>query len=149
MTQAAPDFDFALVRDAAYLRWRYLDPRGGEFTLLQAEHEGELLGYLAFALYEERCRIADLLVRPGRVDVASALVGEAVARAREAGPAAVACWLPAGHPYAEALRSHGFLDSGRDAGINYRPVRIDPAELDVLRDPAARVHITQGDMDIV
>ena len=147
--QAAPGFDFALVRDAAYLRWRYLDPRGGEFTLLAAEHGGELLGYLAFALYEERCRIADLLVRPDRVDVAAALVGEALERAREAGAAAVACWLPAGHPYTAALRGQGFFDSRRDTGLNYQPIRMDPAELDVLREAAARLHITQGDMDIV
>ena len=61
----------------------------------------------------------------------------------------MACWLPTGHRYAAALRGHGFFDSRRDAGLNYQPLQIDPAELGVLRDPAARLHITQGDMDIV
>ena len=146
---AAKDFDFALVRDADYLRWRYLDRRGGDFTLLQAEHRGELLGYLAFALGGERCRIADVLTLPGRIDVASTLVGEALARARGARAAAVACWLPAGHVYMPALLSHGFLNSRRDTGLQHRVIRADATDLEVLRDPTARLHITQGDMDVV
>jgi hypothetical protein len=147
--ESASSFDFVLLRDAGYLRWRYLDPRGGAFTLLHAEQAGEPVGYIAFALDGERCRIADILVQPGRADVAGALVDSALSRAREAGVAAVSCWLPMGHPYMPALTGHGFLDSRRETGLQYRPLQLASSELDALREPTSRLHITQGDMDIV
>ena len=48
-----------------------------------------------------------------------------------------------------ALRGYGFLDSRRDTGLQYRSLRADATAPKVLRDPAARLHITQGDTDIV
>jgi hypothetical protein len=48
-------FHFAVVRDAAYLNWRYADRPGGLFHCLGAVRDGQLTGY---------CVYRDNLVRP-------------------------------------------------------------------------------------
>jgi len=114
-------------------------------------HDGEDPAYshAAIALGGQRAKLADLLVHPGRLDVAERLAHDAVDVARGAGAASLIAWLPRRHPYRKSLLHAGILDTHRDLGIRIRPVRMPTSELSVLRDRAARVHYMLGDTDVV
>ncbi len=144
---AVREFDFVPVRDSAVLEWRYADPRAGRFVCRAAEEEGRLQGYCVVAVAGARGYLVDLLVRPGRLDVARSLVDDALSQLREAGASAAVCWMAQRHPYTGLLRAAGFLRSRRPVGFATRTMRLAKGELDFLRDPASRVHLTYGDSD--
>jgi GNAT superfamily N-acetyltransferase len=147
---AAGSFDFIKARDAAYLNWRYCDRRAGDFRALIAEEADRLVGYTIVRPAGERGYIADLLALPGRHDVVRALLDRSTQTLREAGAAAVFCWLPGRHPYRSLFRSRGFFDSRSPTGVACEFYRVAPDRLTpVLDDPSARVHLTMGDLDAV
>jgi hypothetical protein len=143
---AAPDFELIQKRDAAYLNWRFCDPRAGGFTVRGAWQGGQLLGYCAGVVLEGYATLADLLVLPGRLDVAALLVQDALAGFRQAGAVAARSWSVKSHPYAAVLRSAGFTTANAPIGW-YVPVRTPQAELQFLSDESARAHIVVGDTD--
>jgi hypothetical protein len=145
--EAAKAFAFIQVRDAATLRWRYLDPRGGPFTVLVAEAGDSLLGYAAVQVAGERAELADLLVRPGRNDVLHALLLDAVDVAKAAGATGVGAWLPERHPYRAMLERAGFHHT-RAPAIGQFFAAPDLAErAELLTRPESRIHLTLGDSD--
>lgn len=152
--QAAQPFAFIAERSRAYLNWRYCDPRGGEFTALVAEQDGELLGYTALRQIRTRGHIAELLALPGRVDVARSLIDEGVRRLHGSGAHAVECTMMLHHPYAAQLRRAGFVrlrdrstTLSRKLGITASAM--DERELAFLSDPHAPIHIVQGDSHLI
>jgi len=148
--EASSAFDFIQVRDAVFLNWRYADDRAGQFTIRVAESEGVTLGYLVLRAGPRTTDIADLLVLPGRVDVAHALIGDAVAAARTAGSSAIRSWMVSGHPYAELLSDHGFLRVRTTAQAVFDTnARTNAEELAFLGEPSTRVHLMLGDSDHV
>ena len=147
--EAATPFDLIAERTAAFLNWRYADPRAGDFTIRVAEREGRLLGYMVTKTGAELTSVADLLVAPGEAAVAGALIEEAVRAGREAGSAAVSCWLPQRHPYRRALRAAGFVALGRRTSLVYRTVSMSAEELSFLGDRGTSMHLTEGDTDFI
>ena len=146
--RVADAFDFAVVRDAARLRWRYGDPRGGPARVLTADDGGELAGYAVLREREASVSIIDLLVAPGRDDVLAALIRRTVQLARADGAATVECFLPQLHPYRAALRRAGFLRTRQRLGLAYRPLAMDAEALAFLSQQDARLHFTLGDTDL-
>jgi GNAT superfamily N-acetyltransferase len=144
---ASSQFDFSMVRDSAYLNWRYADARAGLFTTWAAEADGLVLGFVVQRVSNGRGSIADLLVRPGRTDVARALVRQALDDLRRSGITRVEVWMIRRHEYLGALRDCGFHPVKRVTTLSCRALRVPMAWLDVLRDPRARVHVTLGDTD--
>ena len=76
-------FHFLLEKKKEYINWRYGDPRGGVFTIFQAESSNAVCGYIVLRVNRHVEEypvgwIVDLLVRPDRVDVAQALVENAI-----------------------------------------------------------------------
>jgi len=147
--EAAAPFDLIAERTAAFLNWRYADPRAGDFTIRVAEREGRLLGYVVTKTGAELTSVADLLVAPGEASVAGALIEEAVRAGREAGSAAVSCWLPQRHPYRRALRAAGFVALRRRTSLVYRTVSMSAEELAFLGDRGTSMHLTEGDTDFI
>jgi hypothetical protein len=145
--RASAPFDFAIERRAAYLNWRYADPRGGPFTIRTAEAGGEVLGYAVTRMLRGRAFLADLLALPERHDVVSGLVRDAAARAQAAGAGELECWLPARHPYRRALDDAGFLDK-RHQRVAHRALS-PGTDLSFLQEPRSALHFTIGDLDIV
>src|SRR5690606_5373908 len=84
-------------------------PRAGRFTIRVAEADGEVLGYSVIRTARATADIADLLVLPGRPDVAEALVRDAVAVSKQSGSSAVRSWMIRGHPYEALLGNVGFV----------------------------------------
>mgnify|MGYP005817429477 CR=1 FL=1 len=148
--RAAEAFDLIQVRDRQFLNWRYADDRAGQFTVRVAESDGEMLGYLALRTGRSSTDIADLLVLPSRIDVAHALIRDAVELSRGTGSSAIRSWMISGHPYEPLLTDLGFVR----ARTSTKPVfhanpRTDPAELAFLAEPTTRVHLMLGDSDHV
>src|SRR3972149_657783 len=85
------EFDWILVRSASYLNWRYVHPSAGRYGGRGAFPRDALTGYCVIRVGGPCAHIADLLVLPGRSDVADALVGDALQIAARSGAGAVVC----------------------------------------------------------
>jgi hypothetical protein len=143
------EFDWILLRRASYLNWRYAHPSAGRFSIRAAFENDELAGYCVVRVGGPCAHIADLLVLPGRTDVADALVADALDIAAGSGAKAVVCWLVRDHPYFEVVRGRGFVVTGSTTGCMVRNEKLEPDALEFLDRPAARVHLTAGDSDWV
>jgi ribosomal protein S18 acetylase RimI-like enzyme len=146
---ATRQFDFLRARTKEYLNWRYHDVRAGRFAVKQAEDGEEVLGYVALSVARGAGQIADLLVLPGRLDVAERLIGEAIAHFRRQGLTAAECWLPEVHPYRETLVRSGFAHKRRVVPLSYRYLRAPQEKLEFLHNARASLHIMAGDTDLV
>jgi hypothetical protein len=146
---AASEFDVVVVRDQAYLQWRFADPRGGPSTLLAADERGDLVGWAVLKMQGTSGYVADLLVRRGREDAVEALATEALVRLRREGVARALCWLPRRHPYRRALRRAGFVDWGRSVPLAYGWEGDGVADDGLLRRRDVKLHFTIGDSDFV
>jgi GNAT superfamily N-acetyltransferase len=142
----AADFDFAVVRRAEYLNWRYRDRRGGPATVLAAMEDGELVGYAVFKQSEGWGTVVDLLIHPDRVAVATPLLEAGGARLRAEGCRGMICWLPAEHAYREALITARYVETADEMPLNLWEIGGSDA-LAALKAPSARIHCTLGDFD--
>ena len=82
------------------------------------------------------------------------LVDAAASEFGRMGASATQCVLPERHEYAEALRRAGFVPVPRkSAGLRRKfaiaPRLMPPAELAFLASPDVRLHITEGDSDLI
>lgn len=143
------EFDWILLRTADQLNWRYAHPSAGRFAIRAAFEKDELIGYCVVRLGGPCAHIADLLALPGRVDVADALVADALGIAGGSGANAMVCWLVSDHPYFEVVRRRGFMVTGSTTGCMLRGDELEPDALDFLDRPETRVHVTAGDSDWV
>jgi hypothetical protein len=147
----APFFENMQVRDATWLKWRYMEAVGMEYRLLLARRVGEPAGYIAYRVVRQGSRstgyIADLFTRPGEGDAASALLAAAfddmwatrAATARVA--AAPGSWLYA------FCRWAGFTPlQGR---FSFDMVPLDPALDPTTLNSAASWQLSGGDFDVV
>lgn len=150
--RARGEFDIVTERRAAYLNWRHLDPRGGATLALSARAPEGALGYAVFKADRDVVKVVDLLVEPGRIAVAAALLVAGVERLRGDGYRQFVCWLPTNHPYDAALRGAGFIATGTDAYIFATREQQDPrppAIQALLDEPATRFHVTMSDFDFI
>jgi GNAT superfamily N-acetyltransferase len=146
---AGQPFRFIMERTADVLNWRYADPRAGCFTITIAEQGRHLLGYCVAARSHQRGTIADLLALPERNDVVDSLVSHAVQSLSTGGASAIECWVQRQHPYRRVLARHGFVGRRRRIWLGLRPYGAPIEEFDFMPDPAAPIHITAGDTDLV
>ena len=147
-SEVEPTFHLAAVRDVAYLRWRYRDPRAARYLIRGVGAGDRLLGYSVSSIDGDWSNLVDLVVAPGRLDVALALVADVLDRARMDGAAACRCWSLRHHPHEPVLRSAGFL-RGPEVRLLARGYGEDQPDLRFLRDPRPAVHVSYGDSDHV
>ena len=147
---AGRDFRCILVRTSEYLNWRYMDRRGGDFTVFAAQEGEEVLGYAALKVQAGRGYIMDLLVRPGRMDVVRSLLSRAEQFFRDQDVIVVECWMHPKHPYRRLLRRYGFFDARMRTGFW---IGVPPGprgdSLDFLGDDDPKMHVMLGDVDNV
>lgn len=117
-------------RTREYLNWRYRDPRGGVYSVMQAVEDGAIVGYIVFRLnrFGEGLPVGyvvDLCTLKDRLDCAEALVGEAVRFFDDAGVNVINYWGVKGHPYMEVFNRFGFLDSRYRIAAVYSNINLD------------------------
>lgn len=74
------DYALALVRDAAYLRWRYADHPVRNYQLLGLTRLGQLRGWAVMHIHDGQPRIVDLLVPKAALVNALAALGTFIQR---------------------------------------------------------------------
>ncbi|MBM4237217.1 MAG: hypothetical protein FJ151_01890 [Euryarchaeota archaeon] len=156
--KASEAFDIIVVRDQEHLNWRYRDERAGRFRILIAEKEGKAIGY-AVLKFEGKgghgiCCIADMLVLPGRPNVAASLVKGAVSFAEENDAISIYCGILKGHPYIRALEGAGFVRSRWRHKIREPTLAVSnrnglPEIGAMLSKKRMRIHMMLGDTDSV
>lgn len=143
--------DFIFERSREYLNWRYCDSRAGKFIVEQAEEDGKILGYIVYNINRIRSdypvgSIIDILTLPKRLDIAQALVKNAVDFFDEQDINLIKYINIEKNPNEIALKNNGFLDSRWNKyGFFYTPYGGE----DKLSEPLAanRFHFTFGDTD--
>ena len=110
----------SLVRDRAWVEWRYLTAPGTEYRVLLATRDGVPVGYAACGFRDPHtATIADVFTAPGDTDAFRALVAAVIRDATDRGAdliralAAEASW-----PH-RALRAAGFLRTRHALGVEY------------------------------
>jgi hypothetical protein len=143
-------FDFARIRDAAELNWRYADPRGGRCTRIGAFAGDRLLAYAVFRYNEDdrELLLLDLLTHPERPDAARAVLRAGVALGRRHHASGLVAWVIPGHHDEPNYEAAGFVP-GEEFPLAWKVPRGSTAP-DVqahLYDPTLRRYLTIGDFD--
>lgn len=115
------DYRVQLVRDAAYLNWRYVDAPNAVYERLCIEHasSGTIEGFVVLRLTQRgdqvRGSICDLVTpRQGQRAVAHALLAASLKWFRAHSAAIAEVWMLPGSPLRFVLRSHGFIPRSKE-----------------------------------
>ena len=147
--EVGSEYDLARVRHAAWLNWRYTDPRAGLISCYVATEGDQLLGYAAFRRNHDRGSVLDLVTRPGTHGASATLLRRGTADLAAAGCRVVQCLLPPAHREETSLRAAGFRPAGVARALDFQRARhaAVPEVMDVAEDPASKLHVMLGDFD--
>ena len=144
------DIELSTVRDAAWVRWRYLSAPSFEYQVRLAERSGRAVGYAAFRIDESRGRrvgaIAEVFTSRSDTGARQTLIRRVVEEIRSMGAEQAVNLAVPGTPTWQAFRAAGFLPRHR---FTVEVNRLDPAvPLDLLRD---RSHwsMAGSDFDVI
>ncbi|SRR5712692_1001645 len=145
------DAQVSIVRDSAWVNWRYLTAPSFEYRVLLAERSGQPVGYTAYRLEETAGRklgfIAELLTTRTDVKGYSTLIGQTVNQLRaEGAEAAITLAIPTTW-ISHAFRRAGFLFSWGSFSVQLVP--LDPnLPMDTVRNPQSWF-MAGGDFDSI
>jgi hypothetical protein len=145
----APRYGSGVVRDAAWIRWRYLKVPEGDYQLWLAERAGQPAGYVVLRaeLATGMGLIVDLFAAPDDGVARRALLRAALAALAAAGADEARVLAAAATPLADTARGAGFVLAPGAYSAGVVPLaRPDAHEL--LADPA-RWWVMAGDFDVV
>ncbi len=159
---AGPDFDElwsdiggaysnAVVRDARWVQWRYLDAPTAPYSLLLASRKGRPTGYIAYRTVTSGARrigrIADIFARPNDTQTTRALVREAISDLRRSGADSVVVLVAVGSLLYSTMRAQGFLFNRGEYKVAF--IRLSEAiDAQTINDPGKWL-LTGGDFDVV
>ena len=142
-SDVATGYRVALVRDAAYLTWRYID-NPDDYTVLGLSREGRLIGLVVLTETLRRGvpvgEIVDYVCGADDTGTFQLLVDAALEHAREQGQALVQAWSVPGTPLDARLRAAGL--PWRRADVKFL---ISPGFPDEVIYDGASWLLTQGD----
>jgi hypothetical protein len=146
------DAQLSVVRDSAWVNWRYLTAPSLNYHILLAERAGQPVGYLAYRLEENDGRtwgyIAELQAPQADAKARGALIGQATARMRAAGAEVALTLAVPGTWMYHAFRRAGFIWRRRGF-FTVQVVPLDPSlPMDLLRDPQ-NWNVAGGDFDVI
>jgi hypothetical protein len=152
-TAASESTRCAVVRDASYLNWKYVDQPGQEFVRLEVVEGGDVRGVAVLSFREaddayhyRRAFLVDLVAPLCDQARLSQLLDAASMAAAERGADALTC-LHIGAPLTRALQQHGFRLRAPERYLLVDPGGLEPQALDTVLS-ADSWFVTQGDSDI-
>ncbi len=112
------DYPFSVIRDSAFLRWRFLRHPWRKYEIwgYRSYLGGRLKGYAVLSVEEETARLVDALLPPGK-KIFSGFLPRVAEELKSRGVERVETWLPARHFTAEFLRTLGFEALQEPLGI--------------------------------
>jgi hypothetical protein len=145
------DTAVSVVRDAAWVNWRYLDAPTFDYQVLLAERDGHPVGYTAYRVEAHAAGaagfVAELFAAPADGPARRMLIAETLVALHAAGADNAVVLAVPGSPLERDLRSAGFLHSRGAFGVQIVP--LDPElPLDLLRDPQSW-NLAGGDFDVI
>ena len=141
-------YSFALVRDRAYLNWRYADSPT-PYRLWMASRDGHPMGYaVGFAHQADPMGyLIDAFAAPAESDVAGALLRTCMGSLLEAGARSIYTWVPqTGASSAAARLARRAFPRGMP-GHMHVAMRFMGTQLDAGRLPSDGWQLTVGDFD--
>lgn len=147
-------YHFIVERSRDYLNWRYCDPRGGDYLVKIAQRDAKILGYMVLRIERHHPDypigyIVDLLTLPNRLDVATALVEDAVSYFDGHHINIILCMLMRNHPYEAILKRNGFIIKRERVPLFYKAyAEIKELTKREIRSPS-RIHFVYGDLDVI
>lgn len=138
----------SIVRDRAWVNWRYCDAPGFDYHVLLAEHGERPIGYIVYRIeaHSERKVGAIAEVFACDADARNTLIGAVVDVLDQAGVEVISTLAVSGTIEHNAFRRAGFV--GRAAfGVEIIPFEAD-LPLEMLRDPESWM-MTGGDFDVI
>lgn len=139
------DLRVGVLRDAAFLNWRYGRPQTVYRRYLV---EGDR-GYVVLKRYDRGdavvIHICDLVLRADARQLCDAVLADIRRLAASAGATLVTAWLPAGHPYRAQFEAAGLAPDPTNDRFAFTTGP--DATLGVLA-PSSHWHLCQGDSDV-
>lgn len=147
--RAAPNYGLLARRDAAYLRWRYLEcPDDPPFVILAAWRFFRMVGYAIFRRRGDHLVWADALFLPRHLSAAGDLLRHALALPENRGVTTIEAWFPPRPgwfwPYLSELGFHARPEPN-DLSLMLVPHR-EAQAADLVRE---RFYYTMGDGDLI
>jgi hypothetical protein len=138
-----------IVRNKAYLNWKYLERPHLSFDVLLAEDGERILGYTVLLARAEdgfkKGLITEMVTHPARRDVMCFLLSQAVEHFKQIGVDYVECWTMKNGPCYKPLKRHGFLSSALFPKSTLI-VRFDPSKIpEQLVKSSGQWYIALGD----
>lgn len=153
--EVCPQYGILLVRDQAFLHWRFKDRPGAGYVIFAAEQEGKLLGYIVL----RECQMFGLkigfivdILTINQNGVAASLVSKAIEYFKGQNVDAAGCLMLTHTPYYKVLKRSGFVIAPKKAIHKefYFGVQVKPSVLpDEMINRRENWFITFADTDIV
>jgi Acetyltransferase (GNAT) domain len=149
--RCAADAAASVVRDSAWVQWRYLDAATYDYRVLLAERDGQPAGYAAYRV-ESHAKgtagfVAEIFAAQADTSARRTLIAETIAALRTAGADNAVTLAVPGSSLERDLRDGGFLYSRGAFSVQIVP--LDPnLPLDLLRDPR-NWSMAGGDFDVI
>ena len=144
--EALAAVEAAMVRDRAFLDWRYVDNPTQRHTCWGAYREGRAAGYMVMEARGEAAYVTDLLAADP--EVRADLLARAVQEAHRAGCAWIQCMALEGDPMSAFFRAQGFRPLPRERLLPFM-MKEGPAAGELagrVLDPR-RWYLSHGDRD--
>lgn len=146
------NYDFIVERTKEYLNWRYCDPRAGEYQIMIAEKDSELVGYCVFTINNYNPEypvgyIVELLTLPGESEAATKLLREAVNYFDNNEVNIINCLTVKSHIVNRILSKQGFLDSRMPVYVFTYTIDFEEEYNKIQGFDRNRVYISYGDLD--
>jgi len=148
--KVSKDYTIIVVRDKKYLNWRYFEKPNVKYTVLLAEKNEIILGYIVLrSRNEEKLKsgyIVDVLASSDKKVIIQALVLKAIKHFREQNVDKVVCMMLTNSPFYRILRCNGFIPVKSDSFI----ARVNSSERsETFFKDQTKWYITMGDSDHV
>ncbi|MCK5013473.1 MAG: GNAT family N-acetyltransferase [Candidatus Omnitrophica bacterium] len=110
--QGKDDYKISVIRDAAFLNWRYLERPDQKYHAFGVYENNILVGYVILKLYQDgeilRGHIVDIYSLSGRGDVAAYLLGQSDIFFVDNNTNVVSTWMIGAAIYRDILLENGF-----------------------------------------
>jgi N-acetylglutamate synthase-like GNAT family acetyltransferase len=142
-------FHIAVWKDSVYLNWRYLSCPDREYSVLAAESQSGVAGFIVLRFEEgpvKRGYIVDYLFAPEKPAAASRLILAALDHLKERDADMVMCRILQHSPYRGLYARKGFFTRGEHLRLLARPLASD-VQSSTISDPK-EWHAVAGDVDV-
>jgi hypothetical protein len=116
--ELAGHYPLAVVRNSAFLRWRFFDHPHRRYTVYgwRTGLLGRLRAWAVVGIEDDSARIADLLLPPDPA-LSAGFLGSVAGAVSTKGVQRLETWVPGGHFAVDGLRTAGFEQTAEPLGI--------------------------------